>query len=201
LAPGAWHFGQSIGNTSYLPQALFSYHTQQNRLDMRKTLLLAIFLGIAGWRFLVGGRTITEDQVRDFYRTQEAATLSRQPEALCALLDDQFKSTGTVSMQGSKSLESQDKSQACSGLMDLYRTWADLGDKMGGLLQLDSNYTIHRLSISPDGRSATAEVSTTLNVGGSMMSISSHTTDTLIRRNGVVKLLRSEGHGSIGVGS
>jgi len=49
---------------------------------MKRTLLLALFFGVAeGW-LLVGGRRITEDQVGALYRDQEAATLSRQPEAL-----------------------------------------------------------------------------------------------------------------------
>lgn len=168
---------------------------------MKKISLLVITFGIAGWWFLVGGRTISDAHVRDFYREQEHATLSRQPEALCALLDDRFKSTGTVSLLEHKSRESQDKAQACNALAELYHTWADLGEKMGGILQLDSSYTIHSITISADGRSATADVSTSLDVGGSMMHIRSRTTDTLIRKNGAVKLLRSDGQGSIGVGS
>lgn len=167
---------------------------------MKKTLLLAVFFGIAGWWLLVGGRRITEDQVRTFYQHQEAATLSRQPEALCAMLDDRFQSTGSVSMLGSQSKESQNKAQACAGLADLYQAWADLGDKMDGILQLDSDYTIHSITIAPDGRSAKAEVSISLDVGGSLMHLHSRSTDTLIRSNGMVRLLQSHGQGSVGVG-
>jgi len=168
---------------------------------MKKVSLLIIAIGIAGWWLLVGGRTITDAHVRDFYRAQEHATLSRQPDALCALLDDRFKSKGTVSLLEHQSRESQNKAQTCEALAELYQTWADLGEKMGGILQLDSSYTIHSITISADGRSATAEVSTSLDVGRSMMRIRSRTTDTLIRKNGTVKLLRSDGQGSIGVGS
>lgn len=169
---------------------------------MKKLILLLVFFGTAAWWMLIGGRHITEAQARDFYSDYERATLSRQPDALCALLDDGFTSSGTVSAQGRRSAtEHQNKAQTCSGYVDLYRTWSDLGDKMGGILQLDSDITIHSVTISTDGRTATVDVSTSLDVGGSLMSIRSRSTDTLVRKNGLVRLLRSEGHGSVGVGS
>lgn len=163
---------------------------------MRKILLLAILAG-ASWWYFIGGRTITEAQVVRFYRDLEHATLSRNPEALCALLDDEFQSVGTLSMGGRRSTVTQDKAQACEAYTEMYKNFALIGDKMGGMLQLDSGYTINSVVIQPDSKSATVDFSSSLDVAGTIMNIRSRSTDTLIRRNGKVLMLRSEGKGRI----
>jgi hypothetical protein len=165
-----------------------------------RAILLIIFFGIAGWWFAIGGRQINEQQVREFYSQHEAATLSRNPEALCELLDDRFQSAGRVSMMGEESRSVMNKQQSCDGFKDMYASWELLGEKMGGMLTLGSDYTLHRITLSADGHSATVEVTTHLDVGGSIMNLHSHTTDTLVRRNGRVRMLRSDGEGAVGVG-
>jgi hypothetical protein len=74
----------------------------------------------------------------------------------------------------------------------MYAVWAELGAKMGGMLQLDSDYAIDEIAISSDGKTATVELHTSLDVGGSIMKLRSRSTDTLIRRNGKVLMLHSE---------
>jgi hypothetical protein len=74
----------------------------------------------------------------------------------------------------------------------MYAVWAELGAKMGGMLQLDSDYAIDEIAISSDGKTATVELHTSLDVGGSIMKLHSRSTDTLIRRNGKVLMLHSE---------
>jgi hypothetical protein len=163
---------------------------------MRKVVLLAILAGVSWWYF-IGGRTITEAHVERFYRDLEHATLSRNPEALCALLDEDFQSVGTVSMAGQRSTVQQDKAQACEAYDEMYENFALLGDKMGGMLQLDSGYKINSIAIQSDSKSATVDFSSSLDVAGTIMNIRSRSTDTLIRRNGKVLMLRSEGKGRI----
>ena len=168
---------------------------------MRKVILLVIFFGMAGWWFMVGGRKMSEEHVRGFYRDYEAATLSRQPEALCNLLDDRFAGTAIVSMQGHIASTTQNKAETCESMHEQYASWSQIGDKMGGLLQLDSHYTIHSITISPDRRSATVEISTSLDVGGTIMLIRSRSKDTLVRQNGLVRMLNSDARGSVNMGS
>lgn len=169
---------------------------------MKKILLIVLAAGAAWWYF-VGGRRISEDQVNAFYRDLEVATLQRKPDDLCALLAPEFQSSGSVNLAGQRqaNAQDQDKDQTCGAYRDLYASWEKLGEKMGGTLQLDSSYTIHSVTLSPDRKSATVDISTSLDVAGTLMNIRSRSTDTLVRRNGRVLLLRSEGTGSVGSGS
>jgi Domain of unknown function (DUF4440) len=166
---------------------------------MRKFLLLAILIG-AGWWYFIGGRTLSEGQVVRFYQDLQAATLSRNPEALCALLDDDFETVDTAEIGGRSETSTHDKAQTCQAYDDLYKSFEQLGDKMGGMLQLDSSYSIDNIEIQPDGKSAIVDYSFSLDVAGSIMNIRSRSTDTLIRRNGKVLMLRSEGESSISSG-
>lgn len=163
---------------------------------MKKLIVLAI-LGGAGWWYFIGGRTLAEEHVNGFYRELEAATLSRNPEAICALLADDFQTTGTVEIGGRRGTSTQNKAQACAAYVAMYENFEKLGDKMGGLLQLDSNYKINSIAIQPDGKSAIVDFSSSLDVAGTLMNIRSRSTDTLIRRNGKVLMLHSDGKGSI----
>lgn len=167
---------------------------------MKKFLLVVLVAGAAWWHF-VGSRTLSEDQVTAFYRDVEIATLKRKPEDICALLAPDFQSTGTVTMAGQRQTSTLDKAQACDSYRELYAAWEKLGEKMGGTLQLDSNYTIHSMTLAPGNKTATVDISGSLDVAGSIMNMRSRSTDTLVRRNGKVLLLHSEGGGSIGSGS
>lgn len=163
---------------------------------MKKFLMIAILAG-AGWWYFIGGRTITEAHVERFYQDLEHATLSRNPEALCALLDEDFQGIGTISMGGRRETVEQNKAQACQAYDEMYKNFALLGNKMGGMVQLDSGYTINSIAIKPDGKSATVDFSSSLDVAGTIMNLRSRSTDILIRKNGKVLMLHSEGKGKI----
>ena len=166
-----------------------------------KKVILVVLIAVAGWWYFIGSRKLSEQHVRDFYRDVEIATLERKPEALCALLAEDFQSAGTVSIGDRRHTEAQNKAQTCEGYKQLYDTWEKLGEKMGGILQLDSGYEIHSVAIASDQKTATVDISTSLDVAGSIMNIRSRSTDTLVRRNGKMLMLRSEGEGSVGGGS
>jgi hypothetical protein len=163
-----------------------------------KKIVLALALIVGGWWYFIGGRTLTEEHVREFYAAQERATLSRDPKALCALLAADFETTGTVMAGGRTSPKTtQNREQVCAAYDQLYASFEKIGDKMGGMLQLDSSYTLHDISLASNKKMATVDVSSALDVGGTIMNIRSRATETLIRRNGKTLLLRSEGTGSV----
>jgi hypothetical protein len=166
---------------------------------MKKLILIGL-IAAGGWWYFVGGRTLTDEQVRTFYQDVERATLMREPERLCESLAEDFQSDDVASVGGRREKSSHNKTQTCDGYRDLYKSFDMIGTQMGGMVQLDSRYEIHSIQISPDGKNATADVSTSLDVAGSIMNIRWRSTDTLIRRNGKVLVLRSQGKGSISSG-
>ncbi len=68
-----------------------------------------------------------------------------------------------------------------------------IGQSMGGMLQIDYNHEILEIRLADDARSAIVETRFTLDLGGSIINVSGTATDTLIRRNGKVRVQRTEG--------
>jgi hypothetical protein len=167
---------------------------------MKYILLVALIAG-AGWWYFIGGRQLTEEQVKEFYRNLETAALDRKPEDLCALLADDFTASGTVAIGGWRLAASENKAQSCQAYKDLYASWEKLGEKLGGELQLDTKYEIHSIDISRDGKTAAVDYSSSLDVADNLTNIRSRSTDTLIRRNGKVLMLSSKGTGSVSSGA
>ena len=167
---------------------------------MKKLVIVVLIATAGGWWYFIGGRTLSDPLVNDFYRDLEIATLERKPEALCAMLADDFESVGIMTVGDQTQTGNQNKVQTCEGYQTLYESWEKLGEKMGGILQLDSKYTIHNISISPDHKAATVDMSSSLDIGGSIMNLSARSTDTLVRRNGKVLMLSSVAKGTAGSG-
>jgi len=163
---------------------------------MKKVLLLAILAG-AGWWYFIGSRTISEAHVVRFYQDYEHALLSRNPEAICGMLADDFQAISTTSVGGRRETSTQNKVQTCEAYNALYQSFAQIGDKMGGMLQLDSKYSIESVKIQSDSKSAIVDFKSSLDVAGTIMNIRSRSTDTLIRRNGKVLMQHSEGKAKI----
>jgi hypothetical protein len=164
---------------------------------MKKIIFLILCAGAIWWYF-IGGRTVTEESVREFYQKQEVAMLERLPEELCGFLDSNFQSTNVTTVGGESRTDSVNKDQACESTRKLYQSFEAMGEKMGGMVQLDHSYTINSIEIAPDKKSATVDVSDSLDVAGSMMNIRSRSTDTIIRKNGKLLMLSSIDKATLG---
>lgn len=165
-----------------------------------KKIVLFVLIAAGVWWYFVGSRTLSEEAVRSFYQQQEIATLSRDPERLCALLDEDFQATG-IGASGSSRNGEADKTQTCNGYREMYQSFEALGDKMGGILQLDYSYTLHNIELASDKKSATVDVSYSLDVAGSIMNIQVRSTETIIQKLGKPLMVRSEGEsGTLGGG-
>jgi hypothetical protein len=164
-----------------------------------KTLLLVILACVAGWWYFIGGRKLDETLVRDYYRQSQQATLNHDHQALCDMLSETFTSTAQLALgpQQARGDGSVDKAKTCDGWRDLFASWQKLGEKMGGELQLDAAHEIHSIKLADDRKSATVDISASLDVAGTIMNIRSRTQDVLIRRNGRVLMMRSNGNASI----
>jgi Domain of unknown function (DUF4440) len=166
-----------------------------------RTLLLIVVLAVVGWYYFIGGRRISEDQLSAFYQKQTEATLSRNPEALCVLLADDFEGHSSGVVYGQRVAVTQNKEQTCDSYRQMYSGIAEIGDKLGGIAQLDYQHDIDEVSISADRKSATASVRYTLNVAGSVMRYRGRSKDILVRRAGRVLLQSSEEESSVSGGN
>ena len=162
-----------------------------------KKLILLVLVAAGAWWYFIGSRKLTEDHINSLYQEMERATLAREPKALCDLLADDFQSTSKTSVGGRSVSTSENKDQTCQSYVSLYDSFEKIGDRMGGIVQLDSAYEIHEIQIAPDKKSARVDVSSSLDVAGTVMNIRSRSWDTVIRRNGKVLVLKSDGEGSI----
>lgn len=164
---------------------------------MKKVLVLLVVGLVAGWWYFIGGRMLTEQHVKDFYRDSDIAMLQRSPAQLCGLLVDDFKSMGTVTIAGQRRLDDHDRAQACQAYRELFVSLEQIGEKLGGILQVDTDYEIHNIEIAADKKSATVDISHKLDFGGSVMNLRYRSTDVLIRRNGKTLVKRSDSTGTI----
>jgi hypothetical protein len=163
-----------------------------------KKILALLVIAAAAWWYFVGSSRISEGQAVAFYRDYERAMLERKPEDLCALLADDYTGIGTVSAGGQGRTDSADKEQTCENWRQLFASWEKLGAAMGGMLQVNSGFELHSVNVAADHKSAEVDISTTLDVGGSLMHMASRGTDTLVRRHGKVLMLHSEGEATVG---
>lgn len=163
--------------------------------------LIVLLLAVAAWWYWFAARQINDQQVREFYSEMERATLSRDPEALCALFAEDFQTSGSVESAGvTKAMPVQNKQQTCDNYRQLFASFEKIGVQMGGMLQLDVRQTLNSVEISPDKRSATVDFEYQMDVGGSIMNMRSHSVDVLVRQNGKVLLQRSTGEGAVSSG-
>lgn len=165
-------------------------------------IILGVLLAFLGWWFMFGSRQLDADNVDTYYFKSQKALAERKPKEMCELLDKNFLIVSTTVTAGKTSAPStQDRQQTCDGYDKMFDAWTEIGAQMGGLVQLDTDYTIHRVQISEDKKTATVEVTSDLRVAGSLMRFRSRSTDTLIRRNGKVLMLTSKGTVVMSTGS
>ena len=159
---------------------------------MKKVLLL-VGVCAAAWWWFIGGRTMDESHVRGFYDQQMRATLARDPKALCEMLASDFVGEAVeVSLRG-RVRNVQDRTQACKSLEDFYASMDKLGQSLGGIMQIDYHHEITDIQLADDKKSAVVQTKYTLDLGGTIINMNGTSTDTLIRRNGKVRVQRSDG--------
>lgn len=89
-------------------------------------------------------------------------------------------------------MKEADKAQACEGYHETYRLFKTIGDRLGGMAQLDYKQEIKKIEIAADRKSAIVEMRYSLDVAGSVMKLRTLSTETLVRRNGKVLLSHSD---------
>jgi hypothetical protein len=156
-------------------------------------IIFLILVGLGAWWYQVGGRQLSDEQVRAFYQQQEAAFVGRLPEKLCDALDDQFYVERQISSSDQSFLKNTNKSQICEEYKEMYKNIDALEKRNGVKLPIEYSYLIYKVEIAPDKKSAVVDIWYALDVANSLINIRSRLTETLIRKNGKVKVVRSDG--------
>lgn len=157
---------------------------------MRTCMLLIVVAGLSWW-YVDYSYRITETQVRELYTTQQDAIQQFDAERQCAQMDDDFQGRLIIRQGGQSSEQQLDQKQACR-LITLSTNLAQrMANRTSGHAAPSADIEIESIELSPNRKRATVQSMTTVRVGEMTVS-RDRSTDTLIRRQGRLRVLSSE---------
>lgn len=166
-------------------------------LLVRKALLVVVGLALAGiWYAAIGGKKIDESHVRQWYADYLAAFDRQDGKAACALFD--AKVSGRF-RSGSPSIpvkEIVDKASVCAAVDEFHEAKRKLEAAAGTELYTNFELTVNAITISPDRKTATAEVLVEMRVGTAqraLLDMRSTQTDVMTRHLGKTRVVQSDG--------
>lgn len=163
---------------------------------MRKSwILLLIAAAAALWFTTVGGRRIDESHVRAFYRDYLAAYDANDGKAFCDLFDTKVTGQYTSTSRSMAVTPTFDKAAACAAVGELHDRKRALEARSGRELHTNFEVMIQSVVVAPDRKSATVEVLIESRIGdekGALYDRRSQQTDTLTRRFGKTRVVRSD---------
>lgn len=151
---------------------------------MKKVILLIVLIAAAVWYFDLS-RRMTEETIRETYQAQLEALQRFDAKPLCDSLDESYSDSVTM-RGGSAPAKTQDKATACNELTRALRRFKTLSERTGGIIEPDYEYAIQSITLSPDRKQATVEVSSTMRIGD-MTLARSRSVEHLIRRLGRIR--------------
>lgn len=159
---------------------------------MVKWVLLVVAAAVGGWYYVIDGRKLDEQMVREFYQQQYHATYSRDPEALCSQYASRAKVTQEMRMSGRTTTDTMTRSQACERLREQFQFFEMAGEKAGGMLTIEYTHELHEIEISPDRKSARVVFSSTLKMGETFMQFFTTANERLERSMRRVQLVEAD---------
>lgn len=156
---------------------------------MIKKLLVVLVLAIAGLVAHDYSRRISEADIRTHYREQIDALHAFDSEAICATMAEDFRLDDVQHAAGKAHPSTLDRTAACRQMEDAIALLRMLSNRTGGMLAIEFAYEVTRIEISPDGRRALVEATSTAKIGGRLLS-RSRSKDSLSR-----SLWRVRSHG------
>ncbi len=151
---------------------------------MKTLVLLIILIALSLWYFDFS-RRMTDTSIRESYQVQAEAFARFDALPLCAAMDESY--VNTVTLRGSNGIGmTRDKTSACSELTLSLHQLGQLSKRTGGMLAPDFDYEITSITLAPNRKSATVEISSTLRMGRTTLS-RTRSVDHLIRRNGQIR--------------
>jgi hypothetical protein len=157
-----------------------------------KIIVLLLALAGAAWYLLFDLRKLDEGMVRSFYEATAHAVLSRDPDAQCDLISPSAELRLETLMSGKLEKQTLNHSQACEQLRKSHQFFTEMGDKAGGTLTIEYEYTLGDVQVAADHNSATVSVTSTLKMGEGFMQFRTQSTERLVRRWGRMQLDSSD---------
>lgn len=158
-----------------------------------KKLIVVVLLLAAGIYWYSGRsdtQTITEADVREFYRLQFEPANVLDAELACASMAEEYNSVETNHSPGASPLTMTfDKKKSCDGARESAEMLKKVIAASGAQPQV--SHTLRSIAISPDGATATVKVASTFRIPG-RMKIQSSGTSSLVKRGDKVLALGGE---------
>ncbi|NZA27237.1 hypothetical protein H0E84_12675 [Luteimonas sp. SJ-92] len=137
---------------------------------MIKKLLLVLVLAVVALVVHDQGRRISDADVRKYYREQMEALQAYDSEAICAVMAGDFRLEDIQHAAGQTHPSTMDRAAACRQMEEAVALLRMLSEQTGGMLAIEFAYQITRVEISPDGRRALVEATSTAKLGGRLLS-------------------------------
>jgi hypothetical protein len=161
---------------------------------MRLPLLIILLCG-ALWYYFIEGRRMNETHVREAYALYWDAFHDDKRGTICNMFDKRFTATVRTMTPAGPVEETATKENACEGTKKFFDLKAEMEEKTGQELFINTEYTIDSIELASDRKSAVVEVSSEIRMGTErmlLMKINGTQTDTVIRDAGKIKFLSSD---------
>lgn len=161
-----------------------------------KLLALAGVSAFALWFALVGGRQMSQDDVRLHYARYASAFDRADAKAVCDLFDERVHGRFRSTSSRIKVPEVVSKAQACQSVDEFQRVRRQLQEATGQEMFTNIEYTITDIALSPDRKTATVQVLMEMRVGtsqGALIDMRSTQTDVIQRRWGRTRFVQTDG--------
>lgn len=165
----------------------------------RKNIIIAavLLILVLGLHFLrIESAKLDEDLVYDYYQKSINATRLFNAEALCDMMDPEYRLVDVSKTPRGEQRIVMDRKQAC----DATRESLAMMRKAVATLRVEPEfkYTIESVTLSPDRRRAIVKVRASMRIG-KLVSVTSTGTETLVRRFSGVRSLASETRSAVSV--
>ena len=115
-----------------------------------KLIILIIVFAAGGWYWFVGGRQLTEADVRKFYEKSQKAMDEGNAAALCALHAEKFTGHSVQIFGQERAEKTTDRAESCASGEKLFSRIDELSEKLGKKVNFDLSTDIDSIVISAD---------------------------------------------------
>ncbi|WP_143131431.1 DUF4440 domain-containing protein [Noviherbaspirillum humi] len=159
-------------------------------------IAVMVCIGYGIWHAAIGGKRVSDAQVRELYQQYWEAFDRGDAKAVCDLFSDQVHGRFSSTARSMPVTETLDKATACASVGQFHETKQRLEERVGKALYTNFEYTIKSIEISPDRKTATVEVATGMRIGteqGALLDMRSEQTDVVKSSFGKAQFVQSDG--------